>query len=253
MRPMIAATPALPLAASPTAARDPEPVPVSTERLIRLVRECSRDLPQVRPDDVIAAAFQDVPVHASEDDLALLVAEAAAARVLEDPEYSQLAARLLAARIAQEVAGLGIARFSDAVALSHRVGLIADANAAFVARHGAALDRAIDDARTDRFGYFGLRTVYDRYLLRHPELRLVLETPQYFLLRVACGLSETPLRAARLGVPGGGSGPGLARRGVLTDAPAGRTLLRRRSRTSSGVVERAGLRPRPTVKEVVKA
>ncbi|HXG36915.1 MAG TPA: ribonucleoside-diphosphate reductase subunit alpha, partial [Dehalococcoidia bacterium] len=38
--------------------------------------------------------------------------------------------------------------------------------------------------------YFGLRTVYDRYLLRHPERREVMETPQYFFLRVACGLSE---------------------------------------------------------------
>ena len=31
--------------------------------------------------------------------------------------------------------------------------------------------------------------MYDRYLLRHPEKRHVLETPQYFFLRVACGLA----------------------------------------------------------------
>jgi ribonucleoside-diphosphate reductase alpha chain len=30
--------------------------------------------------------------------------------------------------------------------------------------------------------------VYDRYLLRHPELRKVTETPQYFFMRVACAL-----------------------------------------------------------------
>src|SRR6185437_10128136 len=42
---------------------------------------------------------------------------------------------------------------------------------------------------------FGLRTVYDRYLLRHPTTRLVIETPQFFLLRVACGLSRTPAEA----------------------------------------------------------
>ncbi|NLA36303.1 MAG: ribonucleoside-diphosphate reductase subunit alpha, partial [Actinobacteria bacterium] len=34
--------------------------------------------------------------------------------------------------------------------------------------------------------------VYDRYLLRHPETRMVIETPQYFLMRVACGLSTNP-------------------------------------------------------------
>ncbi len=43
-----------------------------------------------------------------------------------------------------------------------------------------------------RFEYFGLRTVYDRYLLRHPATRLVIETPQHFLLRVACGLAQAP-------------------------------------------------------------
>jgi ribonucleoside-diphosphate reductase alpha chain len=46
-----------------------------------------------------------------------------------------------------------------------------------------------------RLEYFGLRTVYDRYLLRHPSSRLVIETPQYFLLRVACGLARTPAEA----------------------------------------------------------
>ena len=53
-------------------------------------------------------------------------------------------------------------------------------------------------ARDRRFEYFGLRTVYDRYLLRHPATRLVIETPQYFLLRVACGLSRTPARGDRV-------------------------------------------------------
>src|SRR5699024_3105605 len=39
---------------------------------------------------------------------------------------------------------------------------------------------------------------YDRYLLRHPERRTVLERPQHFLLRVACGLSRTVEEAAEL-------------------------------------------------------
>jgi hypothetical protein len=34
-----------------------------------------------------------------------------------------------------------------------------------------------------------------RYLLRHPTGRLVIETPQYFMLRVACGLSRTAAEA----------------------------------------------------------
>ena len=48
------------------------------------------------------------------------------------------------------------------------------------------------------FEYFGLRTVYDRYLLRHPSDALVIETPQYFFMRVACGLSTTAEEAIEL-------------------------------------------------------
>ena len=49
---------------------------------------------------------------------------------------------------------------------------------------------AVHDERNDLFEFFGLRTVYDRYLIRHPTERLVIESPQYFFLRVACGLSQ---------------------------------------------------------------
>ena len=36
-----------------------------------------------------------------------------------------------------------------------------------------------------------MRTIYDRYLLRHPRARTALETPQQFFLRVACALGDT--------------------------------------------------------------
>ena len=60
------------------------------------------------------------------------------------------------------------------------------------------LNNAIEDEFSDRFEYFGLRTVYDRYLLRHPITRKVIETPQYFFLRVACGLALTVTEADSL-------------------------------------------------------
>ena len=59
----------------------------------------------------------------------------------------------------------------------------------------AQFDAAIDPDGDRRFEYFGLRTVYDRYLLRHPVTRRVIETPQHFLLRVAAGLSQDPEEA----------------------------------------------------------
>jgi ribonucleoside-diphosphate reductase alpha chain len=84
------------------------------------------------------------------------------------------------------------------VAATHAAGLVQDALAAFVAANAAALDALIEDEADERFEYFGLRTVYDRYLLRHPDTRAVLERPQHFFLRVACGLSTTVAEAAEL-------------------------------------------------------
>ncbi|MFD9947595.1 ribonucleoside-diphosphate reductase subunit alpha [Nonomuraea sp. NPDC059023] len=127
-----------------------------------------------------------------------LAIEEAAARVIADPANSRVAARLLAEEIADEAAGHGVRSFSDSIAATHAAGLIQDALADFVRRNREQLDALIDADADERFEYFGLRTVYDRYLLRHPESRKVLERPQHFMLRVACGLSQTVGEAAEL-------------------------------------------------------
>ncbi|MEV5494414.1 ribonucleoside-diphosphate reductase subunit alpha [Nonomuraea fuscirosea] len=127
-----------------------------------------------------------------------LAIEEAAARVIADPANSRVAARLLAEEIADEAAGQGVRSFSESIAATHAAGLVQDGLADFVAAHAAELDALVPDDADDRFEYFGLRTVYDRYLLRHPESRTVLERPQHFLLRVACGLSESVAEAAEL-------------------------------------------------------
>ena len=127
-----------------------------------------------------------------------LAIEEAAARVITDPANSRVAARLLAEEIADEAAGHGVRTFSESIAAGHAAGLLQDSLAAFVGAHAAELDALVCGEADERFEYFGLRTVYDRYLLRHPQSRVVLERPQHFLLRVACGLSETVAEAAEL-------------------------------------------------------
>ncbi len=87
--------------------------------------------------------------------------------------------------------------FSQAVAVGHRLGLVAAETARFVAADSRKLNTAADQT-CDLFEYFGLRTVYDRYLLRHPATRNVIETPVYFFLRVACGLSTAVSDALEL-------------------------------------------------------
>ncbi|MCX2183488.1 ribonucleoside-diphosphate reductase subunit alpha [Streptomyces sp. SKN60] len=158
--------------------------------LLRTLTELTADLPDTDPGRVAAAALRGRHAGSDAAELRELATEAAAGLIAEDPAYSRLAARLLTLTIAEEAAGQGAVSFSGSVAVGHREGLIADRTAAFVALHAERLDAAIDPAADDRFGYFGLRTLYSRYLLRHPITRKVIETPQHFMLRVAAGLAE---------------------------------------------------------------
>ncbi|MGW1955297.1 ribonucleoside-diphosphate reductase subunit alpha [Streptomyces sp. NPDC001920] len=158
--------------------------------LLRTLTELTADLPDADPGRVAAAALRGRSSRADEAELRELATEAAAGLISEDPAYSRLAARLLTISIAAEAASQGVTAFTESVAVGHREGLIADRTADFVRIHAARLDALVDPAADDRFGYFGLRTLHSRYLLRHPLTRKVVETPQHFMLRVAAGLAE---------------------------------------------------------------
>ncbi|MDG4838807.1 ribonucleoside-diphosphate reductase subunit alpha [Micromonospora sp. WMMD967] len=172
--------------------RDGGTEPVDVNKIVRAVERWADDLTDVDPMRVATRTISGLYDGATTAELDRLSIQTAAEMIGEEPQYSRLAARLLAGYVDKEVRRQGIASFSAAIRTGHTEGLIGEDTAAFIATHAAVLDDAIDPDGDRRFEYFGLRTVYDRYLLRHPTSRAVLETPQYWLLRVACGLSRTP-------------------------------------------------------------
>ncbi|MCL6536993.1 MAG: ribonucleoside-diphosphate reductase subunit alpha [Acidothermus sp.] len=175
--------------------RNGDTEPVDVNKIVRAVERWADDLTDVDPLRVATKTISGLYDGATTAELDRLSIQTAAELIAEEPQYSKLAARLLAAYIEKEVHNQGVASFSQSIALGHAEGLIADEVARFVKDNARKLDFAIDPKADHRFEYFGLRTVYDRYLLRHPTSRLVIETPQYFLMRVACGLAETPAEA----------------------------------------------------------
>jgi ribonucleoside-diphosphate reductase alpha chain len=171
--------------------------PVDVNKIVRAVDRVSADLADVDPMRVATRTISGLYDGATTAELDRLSIQTAAEMIGEEPQYSRLAARLLSGYIDKEVRNQGVMSFSQSVALGHAEGLIGDDTARFVKDNARKLDFAIDVDGDRRFEYFGLRTVYDRYLLRHPSSRLVVETPQYFLLRVASGLAESPGEAIR--------------------------------------------------------
>ena len=170
--------------------------PIDLNKIVRAVGRASRNadgtiLDGVDPMRVATRTISGLHDGATTMELDELSIRTAAALVSEEPSYSRLAGRLLATFVHKEVFNQNIHSFSQSILAGHAAGLINDETADLVANHAFKLNDAIDHQRDHLFEYFGLRTVYDRYLLRDPEGRLVIETPQYFFMRVACGLSTT--------------------------------------------------------------
>ncbi|HZY63473.1 MAG TPA: ribonucleoside-diphosphate reductase subunit alpha [Edaphobacter sp.] len=163
--------------------------PVDVNKIVRAVERCCHGLPHVDAIRVASKTIGGLFDGATTRELDSISIQTAAALIAEEPEYSKLAARLLLATIAKEVSGQNIYSFSQSIEVGHREGVISKDTAEFVGANVRKLNSAIDDRFSDRFEYFGLRTVYDRYLLRHPITRQVIETPQHFFMRVSAGVS----------------------------------------------------------------
>ena len=166
--------------------------PVDVNKIVRAVQRCSYGLSHVDAMRVASKTIGGLYDGATTRELDTTSIDTAASLIVEEPQYSKLAARLLLGTIVKEVAGQNLYSFSQSITYGEREGIVNPATAEFVRTHARKLNHALDDELSDRFEYFGMRTVYDRYLLRDPISRKVIETPQYFFLRVACGLAGTP-------------------------------------------------------------
>lgn len=171
---------------------------VDVTKIVKAVTRCCDGLPEVDALRVATKTISGLYDGATTCELDLLSIQTAAQLIAEEPQYSRLAARLLATYIDKEVCNQEIHAFSQSIATGHRLKLINDRLYDVVSRNARKFNTMIAPERDREFEYFGLRTAYDRYLLRHPETRLVIETPQQFFLRIACALTQSIGEAAAL-------------------------------------------------------
>ena len=171
--------------------RDNSFEPVNVNKIINVVSACSSHLKEVDPMRVATKVISGLYDGATTKELDQLCIQTASLLISEDPDYSKLSARLLSRYIDEEVQNQSINNFFSSIKHGYKKGLIHKDQYDFIRENKEPLNIIIDKSHTKKFEYFGLRTLYDRYLLKDPETRQVIETPQYFFLRVACGLADT--------------------------------------------------------------
>ena len=172
--------------------------PVDINKIVKAVARCCYNLPSVDTLRIATKTISGLYDGATTKELDKLSIQTAASLIFEEPEYSRLAARLLNQYIEKEVRNQEIHSFSQSIAFGVKEGLIAPRVAEFMTANSRKLNDAIDHTRNDLFEFFGLRTLYDRYLLKNRTSRDVIESPQFFWMRVACGLAESPSEAIEL-------------------------------------------------------
>jgi len=172
--------------------------PVDVNKIVRAIGRCCAGLSNVDAMRVATKTISGLYDGATTRELDQLSIQTSAGLIVEEPEYARLAARLLSTFIEKEVGNQEIHSFSQSIAMGHRLGLVNDRVSEFVAQNSRKLNDQVDLSRNQLFEYFGLRTVYDRYLLKHPTTREVIETPQQFFLRVACALGQSVSDAVEL-------------------------------------------------------
>ena len=172
--------------------------PVDVNKIVRAVNRSCEGLPDVDALRVATKTISGLYDGATTRELDRLSIQTAAGLIVDEPQYARLAARLLSTYIDKEVQNQGIHAFSQSIVTGHKLGLVNSRLHELVLQNARKLNDAIDEGRDRELEYFGLRTVYDRYLLKHPKTRLVIETPQQFFLRIACALSESVHEALEL-------------------------------------------------------
>lgn len=182
--------------------------PVNLNKIVNSLERVCGDLAGVDIYRIASKTVGGLVDGVSTRELDCLSIRTAKDLIHEEPVYSRLAARILANVISKEVGGQDIHSFSQAIDLGFHQELIGEATHRLVLSNRRKLNAAIRHERDWLLEYHGIQTLYDRYLLKHRTLiaaedggrqqRAVIETPQYFFMRVACGLANSAAEAIEL-------------------------------------------------------
>lgn len=161
---------------------------VKIEKILHAVNRACRGIEGVESLEVAKRTINGLHEGSTTQELDELSISNAVLLMAEEPNYSKVAARMLADSIRKEV-GRDWA-FRDYIETAAAEGLLHTSLLEIARQDVNSIEYAIRHERDDLFDYFGLKTVADRYLLRSPKSRKLIERPQWLFMRVALGLSK---------------------------------------------------------------
>lgn len=168
--------------------RDGTKEDVKIEKILHAVNRACRGIPNVESLEIAKRTINGLHDGSTTEELDNLSIATAVMLMADEPNYSKVAARMLSESIRKEV-GRDSA-FRDYIKGAAELGVLSDTVLGIALEDVQAIEFAIRHERDDLFEYFGLKTVVDRYLLRHPKSRRLVERPQWMFMRVALGLSK---------------------------------------------------------------
>jgi ribonucleoside-diphosphate reductase alpha chain len=165
-----------------------------------VVDEACRDLEQVAAAKVLAEARRNLFDGVAEKDVGTALVMAARVQIEQEPNYSQVTARLLMDNLRREALSFlaGLPQEATQAEMGERY---PEYFHAYIKRAAQlelvdseltrydleALGKALKPERDLQFTYLGLQTLYDRYFIHSGGVRF--ELPQAFFMRVAMGLA----------------------------------------------------------------
>ena len=175
-------------------------VPLDTQRLQIVINEACEGLESVSADHVFSDTMKNLFDGVANKDVSPTVVMSARGLIDREPEYSQVAARLLLDELRAESLGfIGDGQpsatfaemserycsyFGSYIKRAVKLELLDSELLTFDLEQ---LGQALKPERDRQFNYLGLQTLYDRYFIHHDDVRF--ELPQAFYMRVAMGLA----------------------------------------------------------------
>jgi ribonucleoside-diphosphate reductase alpha chain len=174
--------------------------PLDTQRLQIIINEACEGLESVSAEPVFDETMKNLFDGVAIKDVSPTVVMSARGLIDREPEYSQVAARLLLDELRAESLSF-IGEGLPSATFAEMSGRYCEYFGSYLKRAAELelldtellkfdleqLGQALKPERDRQFTYLGLQTLYDRYFIHYDDIRF--ELPQAFYMRVAMGLA----------------------------------------------------------------